>query len=627
MLSRGWTLACALLLAVTAAVPTVMTQDDSTDDLEFYKVKLIGVSTFYGSENWKIDPTLYGGDPVGGLGNGTGQYDGSVGHRVTLRVELTDEEGNPVPTTDPLELPFVHMTAYINTPRGRLNGFVARDSPQSPVFNIHFDTDGTKEPAGGPAPGDALPALSQGVQYVNVDLRKGAIRATAVDAGSAELVFDYTNPAVEIQIPQLGTGGYVSQVPDSMFRLFNDIGWGDTIRMVTQPVRTTMNVTATYYFGQPGATVKWYALAAERGCQPPSCVFDGPGTIEIHQKELRKGLTDGTGMVTFSAPASELIDFSTKSYDAAVVVVAARLDPSEDLPAALPQEFEQGSARIRTGATEFVVPVSDASVRINAFRINTTVSDQAQQGGAPDPVRDAALAANALDVGFYDSGSAGGTSTSGDAVAFVPDAPGSDILVRSDILVDPSGLPADEGYRVARLPVLPIQEAHVTWYRVMGLLYGPGQNDFYALAFADRGYRVSISSPVAYVGERGTVFLNLTSVTTNYDLRQNEAGFDLRVLLRVNVPDLQINQTETFLLKEGMFENRPFAITSDRPADIRVDVIGTTGDTVSDTMSVNARFIEPPPKKNFVDRIPGFETVALLAVLGALAWRVQHKRE
>ena len=40
--------------------------------------------------------------------------------------------------------------------------------------------------------------------------------------------------------------------------------------------------------------------------------IDGPGTIEIHQKEVRKGLTDGTGMISFSAPASELIDFSTK---------------------------------------------------------------------------------------------------------------------------------------------------------------------------------------------------------------------------------------------------------------------------------------------------------------------------
>lgn len=604
----------------------VATQD-SEDDPEYYKVKLIGVSTYYGSENWKINPSLYQGDPPGGLGNGTGQYDGSVGHRVTLRVELTDEQGNPVSTSDPLELPFVHLTAYIDTARGPLNAFVGRDTPQSPIFNIHFDTDGTKEPPGGPAPGDPLPSLSPGLQNVKINIRKGAIRATAVDAGNDELVFDYANPAVEIMIPQLGSGGYVSQVPDSMFRLFNDIGWGDTTRMVTQPVRSTMNVTAMYFFGAPGATVKWYALAAERVCQPPSCVFDGPGTIEIHEKELRKGVTDGTGMITFTAPASELIDFSTKNYDAAVVVVAARLDPSEDLPATLPQEFEKGSSRIRTGATEFVVPVSDASVRINSFRINTTLSDRAQQGDAPDPVRDAALAANALEVGFYDAGSAGGTSTSGDAVAFVPDAPGSDILVRSDITVDPNGLPADEGYRVARLPVLPIQEAHVTWYRVMGLLYGPGPNDFYALSYADRGYKASFSAPVAYVGERGTVFLNLTSVTTNYDLRTNEAGFDLRVLLRIDVPDLQINQTEEFVLKEGLNESRPFALTADRPADVRVDIVGTTGDTLSDTMSVNARFIEPPPKKNFVDRIPGFETVALLVALGALSWRMQSKRE
>ncbi|HEX9815860.1 MAG TPA: hypothetical protein VGB18_02675, partial [Candidatus Thermoplasmatota archaeon] len=249
MLSRGSTIAIALLVALSGAVPTVLTQDASDDDPEYYEVKLIGFSTFYGSEDWKINPSLYQGDPAGGLGNATGQYDGSVGHRVTLRVELTDEQGNPISGADPLELPFVHMTAYIDTPRGRLNGFVGRDTPQSAIFNLHFDTDGTKEPPGGPAPGEPLPALNPGLQTVKINIQKGATRATAVDAGTGELVFDYNNPAVDIRIPQLGTGGYVAQVPDSMFRLFNDIGWGDTTRMVTQPVRSTMDITATYFFG------------------------------------------------------------------------------------------------------------------------------------------------------------------------------------------------------------------------------------------------------------------------------------------------------------------------------------------------------------------------------------------
>lgn len=619
MSSRGSALACVLVLAALSAVPAVVAQGMGEADPEFYGVKLLTVSTFYGSENWKIDPQLYAGDPVGGIGNATGQYDGAVGHRVTLRVQLTDEQGNPVGTDT--DLPFVSLTAYIDTSRGRLNGFVGRDAPDSNSFNIHFDTDGTAEPPGGPAPGEALPSLLPGVQHVKVNIKKGLVRATAVDAGNAELVFDYTNPAVEIQVPALGTGGYVAQVPDSMFRLFNDIGWGNSIKMVTAPVRSKDTVSATYYFGQPGATVRWYAMAAERFCQPPGCIYEPQGTIIVHSKEIGKAETDAIGAVTFSAPASSLIDFSTKSYTAAVVVVAAVLDPQEDLGTTLPQEFEKGSPRIRTGATEFVVPVSDASVRVNRFRINTTLSDEAQGAGAPDPIRDAVLAANALEVGFYDSGEG---SATGDAVAFVPNAPGSDILAKADITAEPGGLP-DTSYRTARLPVMDIQAAHVTSYRVMGLLYGPGPNDFYGLAYADRGFLATLSAPVTYVGQRGTVFVNVTSITTNYDLQQ-ETGFDLRVLMRINVPDLQINATETFNLREGLSESRPFAITADRPADIKVDVVGTSGDTVSDTLSINARFVEPPPKRNFVDRIPGFEAVGLVAVLGILVWRMQQKR-
>jgi hypothetical protein len=270
------------------------------------------------------------------------------------------------------------------------------------------------------------------------------------------------------------------------------------------------------------------------------------------------------------------------------------------------------------------VPVSNADVRVRGFRINTDLADESQSRGAPDPIRDAALAANALDVEIFDAGGSSG-STSGDAVAFVPNSPGSSVLTRANVVSRPDVSPSLT-YRMASLPVLPIQEAHVTKYRVMALLYGPGANDFYGLAFADRGWEPSFSAGTAFVNDRGIVYLNVTSVNTNYDLRPMEAGFDLRVVLRINVPDLQINETETFDLKEGLRESKTFTLTADRPADVRVEFIGTTGDTISDTFGLTMRFVEPPPKRNFVDRIPGFEAVALIAVLGALAWRSYLRR-
>lgn len=616
-----------MLLFGAAALPVALPQEErgaETDAPEYFKAKLIGVSTFYGQERWKANPGLYGSNPSGGFTNATGQYDGAVGYRVSLKVELTDEDGSDVDPTD-TELPFVNMTAYIDSPRGRVYAWVQREQggtapaglSASPVFHLHFDMDGTNF---APPGGTAQPAFPAGLQRVHVDIKKGS-GGGSVPAGSSDLVFDYSVATQDVQVSNFA-GVYVTDAPDTIFRLFNDIGWGSTVRMVDRPVPPTETVTVAYGFPATNATVQWWALAAQRLCNPPGCVPGGPGTIEIHRKLLDDGLTDGTGQITFSAAASTLLQYPAQTYaGGAMVVLAATLDPASDLGANLPDEFALGSSQIRTGATELVVPVSDARTRVTGFSLNTSAYERAQGSGAPGPVEDLALQANALEVTFYDDE---GTSNAGDAVAFRPNAPGSTVFTRADI--GRHSDPTLQGkYRVARLLAKPIQDQHVTNYRVMGLLYGPSPNDFYSVAYADRGFLYGIEAPVAYVGDRGTVWFNLTSVTTNYDLRTEEPGFDLRVLLEVTVPDLQVNSTEVFNLREGARDNRPFPVTADRVADVKVNFVMTSGDTLSDPGSVTARFIEQPPPKSFVDRIPGFELVGALVVLGALAWRAARR--
>lgn len=590
-----------------------MTRDD---DQEIYKVKLLNVTTFYGSERWKLDDRFYRDNPLAGIANGSASFEAAVGYRVALKVRLTDSDGKDTTTSD---LQNINITAYLLIPTGRLPAYVLREAgtlptaSNSPNFHLFFDLDGSNYM---PPGGRSTPGQHPGPKYVRVDIVRKPVTpgGQPVNVGSTDLVFDYGIPTQSVTIPGILDANIVD-VPDSSFRIFNDIGWGKSVRLVMQPVDPAKNVQVAYSFGAPNATVKWWSLAAQRLCQPPACTpGSGGGTVEILRKLLQTGRTDAQGQVTFTAPAADLLKFSGRTLTAGLAVVAASLSPEEDLGATLDDSFRLGSTAIRTGAAELVIPVTTRVNSVVEFRVegvNTT-------GQAPDPLTTQAMATNQLRVVVFDDG---GGSTTGDARAILPNQRDTDVLATGQFSRDQD--PAfQEKYRVARIPVRGIVDQHRTSYRVLGLLYVSPNDEFYGLTYADRGFLLSASAPPTAVGQSGTLWLNVTSVTTNYDVRPRESGFRVNVDVRVSIPDLRINRTERFMLDEAATENRPFPISYNQVGDLKITVLSSSGDTLSNPQNVFASFVQEQPKRKLAERIPGFEALLLaFAFLGVIAAR------
>lgn len=591
-----------------------MTRDD---DQEIYKVKLLNVTTFYGSERWKLDERFYGGNPAARLANQSAGYDAAVGYRVVLKIRLTDADGKDSTTSD---LQNINITAYIPTAAGQLVAYVLREAggpiptqSNSPNFHLFFDLDGTNyfPPGGRPTPGQP-----PGPKTVHIDIvrKRVAPSEPPVNVGSTDLVFDYSLPSQSVTIPGILDANIVD-VPDASFRLFNDIGWGKSVRMVMQPVDPAKNVQIVYSFGAPNATVKWWSLAAIRLCQPPACTpGSGGGAVEIVRNLIRTGRTDAQGQVAFTAPAQDFLKFTGRTLTTGLAVVAASLVPEDDLGPALDDSFRLGSAAIRTGATELMIPIT---ARINSV-VELRVEAVSTPGQAPDPLTTQAMSSNRLRVVIFDDG---GGSTTGDAHAIPRNQRGTDVLATGAFSRDQD--PAfQEKYRVARIQVRGIVDQHVTNYRVLGLLYVSPNDEFYGLAYADRGFLLGADAPPTPVSLPGVLWLNVTSVTTNYDLRPRESGFGINVDVRVSIPDLRINRTERFNLTEGATENRPFPISYNQVGDLKITVLSSSGDTLSNPQNVFASFVQEQPKRKLAERIPGFEALLLaFAFLGVIAAR------
>lgn len=615
---RAIWVACVTLALAVPAMPNTSTEAiPPGDEAETFKVKLLNVTTDYGSERWKLDSRFYAGNPAAGVANGSASWEAAVGYRVVLKVRLTNDDGGDTTTTD---LQNINITAFLQTATGQLRAYILREAggptplqSNSPNFHLFFDLDGSNY---APPGGRSTSGQSPGSKYVHVDIERKPVTpgGQAVNVGSTDLVFDYGIPSQSVAIPGILDANIVD-VPDTSFRLFNDIGWGKSVRMVMQPVDPAKNVQVAYSFGAPNATVKWWSLAAVRLCQPPACTpGSGGGAVEIVRKLLDTGRTDARGQVTFTAPAGDLLRFSGRTFNNGLAVVAASLAPEEDLGATLGDSFRYGSTQIRTGATELVVPVTNQITSLVEFRVeNVTTSGQ-----APDPLTAQAMATNRLRVVLFDDG---GGSTTGDAQAILPNQRDTGVLATGRF--NPDSDPAfREKYRVAQVQAKGILDQHVTSYRVLALMYASPNDEFYGLTYADRGFRLDANAPPTPVGQSGALWLNVTSVTTNYDLRPRETGFNINVDVRVSIPDLRINRTERFSLAEAANENRPFPITYNQVGDLKITILSSSGDTLSNPQSIFAAFIQEEPKRKLAERIPGFEMLWLaLGLAGFLAAR------
>jgi len=606
---------------------------------EVWSARILDLSASYGPEAWKYDPGYEGqASPTvvaAHLQNQTTSYNGALGLRVTLKVQLYKvDDASAQPTRDH------NLSAYIDTPRGPLYAFVKRDATTS-TFYLDFDMDGANNAAPN---GKTPPPATAGLQTVVVKIfRRVNDVPSSEPAGDVQFQFMYDVPYGTVTDPAMA--GLISQqpVPDHIFRLFNDVGWDRSVQAFLRPVDPTHTLDLAYAFdpAAAGQTVELYGYVAERGQPTPAGPAPTPGAtlpfvpgvsdnqtfqslvhntdrlVTVYKKLLASQKVGDDGNVLFALKAGDLVQIRTTNPEGLFVVAPLLADNFD--ASACPGDCRGGS-QFRIGATEFVVPVSNRRVGIDGYELE----DPALTGNqAPGPVRDIALAANALQVRVRDfAGYSAQDPRTGDVYALVPDGRSPTALSGGGLSPSQRETPSPnepQTLMAGDLPVKPIQAQHVSYYRVMALLYRP-DDSFYGATFADRGYTVQLSAPVATVppGEGG-VWLNLTSRTTNYDATAEEQTLDLRVVYELRSPDLNVNASQSVLLREGRTTSEFIPLTSSQAGRFLVTVNSTSGDTLPRPYEVSAEFREPPAKKGLVDRIPGPELPLLLCALAALA--------
>lgn len=630
-MANQWILPAAV---VALLLPAGAVASDDGAQPPYYDVKLIGIKTTYGPESWKSNASFYQYGPVNGFHNYSSQFAASLGYHVELRVRLTDEMGAEIPM-NVADVGQISLSAYIPTARGNLHAYAERDvslctppvpvACTSPVFRLHFDMDGSSYDADGGLPElKAVPPLAPGLKYVKVDVtRRGALPSNTDNAGDDQLVFNYVTPTQTLNVqgvpPQAVRG-----IPDTAFRLLNDIGYGSLVTFVHEPYAPGRNMTATYDFGVPFATVELHAFSASRGCAPPACVPSPGSSMTVHRRSINTtAKTDASGIVSFSIQRDQLLSYPTRSFPSALVVLSAQLKPESDVNGTYPTK---GSAGLSTGAIEAVVPVTGDVARVTAFEIDTRLQENASN--APDPFASLASSVNRITVVSVDEADVK-CSNCGDALAYMPDREG--IYARATIQMDPDpGFPKN---REASLPVDSppgspgIRSAKITSYRVLNLFYHPPSSgpdagsradEFHAMALADRGFLLDVgATPRAPVDGGGTFWVNITSVNTNYDANPNERSFELKVFARVRVPLAKIYRNETFIVPEGQIVSRPYPVTAAGPGSHVIKVQATSGDVLSDSIETTIDFYEAPAKKR-LRGIPGFEpALMVLAMMGA----------
>jgi hypothetical protein len=604
---------------------------------ETWSARLLDLTGSYGSEAWKYDLGYEGqATPAvvaAHLQNQTTSYYGALGLRLTLKIQIYNvQDANAQPTSDH------NVTATIDTAGGPVFALVKREGT-SATFYLDFDLDGANNAA---PDGRTPPPVEPGLKTVQLNILHRVKDNPPVEpAGEAQFQFTYTIPYGTASNPAFA--GLLNQqpVPDNIFRLFTDVGWDRSVPFFFRPLEPSHSLELAYDFGPEasGQTVDLYGFLAELpGQGSPGGPAPAPGVtapfvpgvsdnqtlqnlvensdriVTVNKKRLATSRVDADGGVRFLLKGSDLLAVRDSPPVAGLVAVAPLLVDNFD-PSACPGDC-RGGAQYRVGATELVVPVTARKVDVDSYEL----ADPAASGQqAPPAVRDVAIGANALEVRVRDrAGFTASDVRTGDAYALVPDARSATPLAGADLsrgTRDASGGP--QQLLSGSLPVRGIQAQHVTFYRVLGLLY-EANDAFYGAAFGDRGYTVQVSAPVAIVPPgAGGVYVNITSRTTNYDVTVEKA-FDLKVYYRVAAPDLKVNESRTSTVPEGGTTSDFFPLTSSQAGSFAVTVDSTSGDTLPRPNVVSAEFREPPAKKGFADRIPGPEASLLLLVLAGV---------
>lgn len=667
--TRALFLVLATLLApvIPATIPSPNAPAGfALDDAVPWNARLVSIDSSYGQEDWK-----YGDDYDGQaspdamlshVSNQTTSYAGALGLKVTIELEICYSFGNGTcrPASDQTQdVANFSVSAYIDTSRGRLYAMARRESgpgaTPSRSFFLDFDMDGSNN---GDPRGQFLPAADPGLQRVKVSIVERERRADpVVPRGNTEFQFTYALPFTS---PVLQAGLFppaFQEGPDTMFRPFTDIGFDRSLWFLTAPLpsdNATNRINVTYDFGpryrssnatNPNQTVELVAYEARRGVESPTGQ-QGPAPLPTapfvpgvsDNETLRKvqdlssrfvivdtavigtNKTDPNGRVWFDVPLTDLTGAAST-----FVVLAPRLVGDFALaacPGVAAGRDCKGGAEYRFGATELLLPFTDQAVLIDEFIL---VDQDVSGSGAPEPIRDAALAANALTVIVQDP--AGFQTPSdhraGDIFALVPDVRNAEPL--SGASLSPSQEDLEEQHLLqGNLQIRPLHTQRITHYRVFAFLYA-ASDVFYGMASADRGYTIELSTSPAPAPGDTNLTVRLTSRTTNYDDYVGDPAFDISVIFRVEIPEFNIDEVKTVTLDEGTAPLvEVYQVHSEQAGDSIARVNSTSGDVLPGPQSLLLTWTEPAPEKGLADRVPGFEAtlgVPALALAFMFAWR------
>lgn len=622
-----------MLLATTAMV-VGQGSTPAEDDAPRLSAVLTGVATSFDNEAWKYNQDYaYGAfsspeDFQQHMTNETSSYFSAMGYKVRLEVEVVDEaSGQPVFDQN------VNLTASATAWDGStVEPFILRDGQDGSTFYLDFDVDGAK--AAGPD-GTPMQWLAAGFQSVDIEIFEDTTTGEPIARGETSLSFVYDRPEISVGIdlprdPQ-------KRLPESLFRLFNDLGWSDHVNAIDQPVPATANVTLSFdfaYAADRNATLSAFVAyrgVPETGQQAPASgtvpvphvpgVTDRPDVqntlattdtlVVVERQEVDTKTVDSSGAVSFSITPSSVTDAS------ALVLFAVELD-DPSVPAGQPR----GGSGVVVGAHSVLLPVVTSQQAENPLDVLSLGIEGPGLADSPE-----ARNLNQLTVRLRDPvGDEDDAARGGDLFAVLDDDFANSMLSKGSVGQDAD--PQRQRDRSGRLATQPIQEATVNRYRVYAFLYD-SEDQFYSMTYADRGFELDTSSPLATTDEHATLMLNVTSWTTNYDNNPSESLFQITVQLTAFNEELNLEYNQTVTVGEAGFQSVPVNVSpSGSPGTYEVTIQAYTADTDTGELVQLVRFVTPQEDRGFVDRIPGFETPALLAGAAlALGWVALRRRD
>lgn len=622
-----------LFLLSSALALSVGAQDAGEDDAPRLSVVVTDVAAAFEPEAWKYNPEYLRGafqspeDFEQRITNESSSYFSAMGYRVRLTVQVIEEgNGNPVSDSN------VNLTAAATAWDGStVEPFILRDGSDGSIFHLDFDVDGAS--AAGPD-GKPMQWLSAGFQSVDVEIFEDTLASQPITRGETTVSFVYDLPRVNVGIdlprdPQ-------KRLPESLVRLFNNLGWSDHAEAIDQPVPTGANVTLGFNFAFAAdreATLK--AHIAYRGEPTTGTESPAGGTVSVphvpgvtdrpdvqnvigatdslvivEEQTLATERVDSTGSVSFSVSPSSVTDAS------ALVLFSVELEN-----ATVPTGEPRGGSGVVVGAHSVLLPVVGSQQAQNPLDV---ISFGLQGPGLVS--QEEARQLNQLAVRVRDPvGQEQDAGRSGDLYAVHDDEFQSELLSKGSIRQDSD--PERQRDRVGSLSTSHIQEEKVNRYRVYAFLYD-SSDQFYSLTYADRGFVLQTASPMATTDEHATLYLNVTSWTTNYDDNPSETEFQITVRVAAFNEQLNVDRNQTITVGEAGFQSVPIEVSPASPGTYEVTVEAFSADTTTGELIERVRFVRPEGEQGFVDRIPGFELPVLLAgATLALAWVAFRRRD